>query len=418
MLESILSKHEGKTLEFKENTDSLERILKTIIAFSNTAGSIILIGIKDKTKEVVGIRDVLKEKERIANAVADSIAPQLTPNFQFHTWRGLDLLIINVSHSFEPHYFKEKGIEQGTYIRFGSTNRLADKGTIAEMQRLALHQSFDETANLQAKIEDLNFDLAHQLFSQVSKKFSENFATNAFIQCGLFSGKTKSKILDQKEINAPLPIVIDEVLIFLQRHTSTKSIIEGKKRIDIPQYPLNVLREAVTNTIVHADYSIKGANIQVAIFEDRIEIINPGALPFGLSLEKAISGISQLRNKVIGHVFRELGLIEKWGSGLSRMISTCEELGIKKPKFEEVDHFFRVTLYHEHEILQVKEKWIQKVIEYLRNKNKITTKEACVLWEVTNRTASTKLKKLCELGILIEVSTNRNDPKKHFILRS
>lgn len=102
-----------------------------------------------------------------------------------------------------------------------------------------------------------------------------------------------------------------EAIAFIERNTMTKSIIGRIHRVDIPQYPPVVLREAVINAIVHADYSFKGANIKIAIFSDRIEIKNPGALPYGLSLEKALSGVSQLRNRVIGHIFRELGLIER-----------------------------------------------------------------------------------------------------------
>src|SRR5215204_2918394 len=106
MLETILSQEEGKTLEFKENAGSLNRILQTIIAFANTAGGILVIGIRDKTKEVTGVADVLKEEERIASAIADSITPLITPNFQFYTWRDRDVLIITVTYVPVPYYFK------------------------------------------------------------------------------------------------------------------------------------------------------------------------------------------------------------------------------------------------------------------------------------------------------------------------
>jgi predicted HTH transcriptional regulator len=85
----------------------------------------------------------------------------------------------------------------------------------------------------------------------------------------------------------------------------------------------------VINSILHADYSTRRSPIQVAIFDDRLEITNPGPLPFGLSLETALSGVSQLRNKVLGRVFRELQLIEQWGSGLSRISDICQKKQIK-----------------------------------------------------------------------------------------
>jgi predicted HTH transcriptional regulator len=122
MIEELLAKEEGKTLEFEENTQSLQKIIHTIVAFANTAGGYLVIGIKDKTKEIIGLVNVLQEEERIANAIVDSVTPLLIPSLQFHTWRGRDLLLISVPHSFGPYYIKSKG----TYIRFGSTNRIAD----------------------------------------------------------------------------------------------------------------------------------------------------------------------------------------------------------------------------------------------------------------------------------------------------
>ncbi|CAM2888144.1 ATP-binding protein [Legionella anisa] len=90
MLEALLQQEEGKLLEFKENTQSLNRIVQPIIAFANTAGGTLVIGIKDKTKEAIGIDDVVQDEERIANAIADSVSPLLVPYFQFYTWRNRD----------------------------------------------------------------------------------------------------------------------------------------------------------------------------------------------------------------------------------------------------------------------------------------------------------------------------------------
>lgn len=447
MLELFLSQEEGKLLEFKENATSLNRILQTIIAFANTAGGTLIIGVKDKTKEIIGVKDVLKEEERIANAIADSIAPLITPNFQFYTWRNREVLIISVVHTPMPYYFKSKGVENGVYVRLGSTNRIADRSTVTEIQRLAIHQSFDELPNLRAAHDDVDFLLAKEFFSNVSKKFDmsaakslnllvkhqsnyypsngailvfgknrERFFPDAMIRCGCFRDITKTQIIDQQDIDIALPIALNRVLSFIERNTSKRSEIGQTKRVDIPQYPPIVIREAVINAIVHADYSVKGATIQIAIFSDRLEITNPGALPYGLSLDKALSGISQLRNRVIGHVFKELGLIERWGSGLGRMIEVCQEQGITVPKFEELDHYFRVTLYHDAKQQKGKESWQQDIIKYLKLHQYVTTKSASVHWNVTERTASTRLKKMLEYGLIVEIGTGPYDPKKKFTL--
>lgn len=448
MLETFLNQDEGKLLEFKENADSPHRIIQTIIAFANTAGGTIIIGVKDKTKKAVGVNDVLREEERIANMVADSILPLITPNFQFHTWRNRDFLIITVGFSPMPYYLKSKGIDNGVYIRMGSTNRIADRSTVAEIQRLAIHQSFDELPNVQAKQDDIDFHHANEHFGlYTNKKFDLNvaksfhllvqhqstyypsngaillfgkerrrFFPDAIIRCGRFAGSTKNQIIDQQEIDVALPSAVSEVISFIERNTMSKGEIGRTHRVDIPQYPPIVLREAIINALVHADYSIKGTNIQVAIFSDRLEITNPGALPYGLSLEKALSGISQLRNRVIGHVFRELGLIERWGSGLGRMMEACRIHGTKVPKFEELDHHFRVTLYHDAHLISINIAWQQELVDYLRQYESVTTKDSSVFWKVTERTASSRLKQMLDNGLIFEISTGPYDPKKKFVL--
>jgi len=449
MLEELLTKEEGKTLEFKENTKSLQKIVQTIVAFANTAGGTLVIGIKDKTKDVIGLANVLEEEERIANAIADSVSPLLIPSLQLHTWRDRDLLLISVPHGFGPYYIKAKGIEEGTYVRFGSTNRLADATTILEIQRLKEHKYFDEQPNFDCTVTEINFDLAKELFANISKKLTDrtakslglivqyhakelpsngavllfadhykDFFPDAIIRLGRFSGTDKSQIIDQQTLEVPISTALEPIIAFIRRHTSIAAEIGETRRKDIPQYPPAVVREAVINALLHTDYSIKGASIQVAIFEDRIEITNPGCLPFGLSFEAALSGISQLRNRVIGRVFRELNLIEQWGSGLGRMLNICGQQGIPLPKFEELGNFFRTTLYHGINAFTGIEGWQKQIITYLKAHKEILPKKAQELWEVTSRTTSSRLKKMCEQGILVEISTSPFDPQKKFSLRS
>ena len=449
MIEDLLAKEEGKTLEFKENTKSLPKIIQTIVAFANTAGGCLVIGIKDKTKEVIGLANVLEEEERIANAIADAITPLLIPSLQLYTCRGRDLLLISVPHSFSPYYIKSKGMDRGTYIRFGSTNRLADAATILEINRLKEHKYFDEQPNFDCVVSKINFSLAKDLFADISKKFTDRttqslglvvqyhakdhpsngavllfadcykeFFPDAIIRLGRFLGKDKSQIIDQQTLEVCISIALDPIIAFIRRHTSVNAEIGEIRRKDTPQYPPVVIREAVVNALLHTDYSIKGSSIQIAIFDDRIEITNPGCLPFGLSFEAALSGISQLRNRVIGRVFRELNLIEQGGSGLGRMISICKKQGIPAPKFEELGNFFRTTLYHGVNRLIEGEEWQKPIIEYLKVHKDMQPKKAQEIWGVTSRTTSSRLKTMCLQGILVEFSTGPFDPHKKFILRN
>ena len=214
----------------------------------------------------------------------------------------------------------------------------------------------------------------------------------------------------------PISIVLEAIIAFIRRHTSMAAEIGAIYRKNIPQYSPPVIREALVNALLHADYSITGAVITVAIFDDRIEITNPGTLPYGLSLESALLGVSLLRNRVIGHVFRELDLIEQWGSGLGRMIKICQNENIQAPKFEEVGNFFRVTIYHAPSKVKTTRAWQEKIIKYLQTHKEISPKQAQKLWKVTARTATTRLKEMCENRLLVEIATSTYDPRKAFCL--
>ncbi len=447
MLEELLVRDEGKTLEFKENTLSLQKIIQTIIAFANTAGGTLIVGVQDKTKEVIGLQDIQKDEEKIANAVAESIEPLLIPTFHRYTWRKRDVLIIVVDHSFGPYYLKAKGIEHSTFMRLGSTNRPADLHMIEEIRQSKQRRFFDGQPNAECPLDRIQFDLAKQLFEKVHKSFSEQtaqsldlivkyqgkpfpsnaavllfgrnpkeFFPDAMIRLGRFIGLTKAEILDHKDLEIPISIALDPIVDFIKRHTSTAAKFGEMRRIDIPEYNTQVVREAIINALLHTDYSIQGASITVAIFDDRIEVTNPGALPLGLTLDDALNGISLLRNKVIGNVFRELDLIERWGSGLGRMIQISKQQGVQPPKFEERGTFFRATLYNAPRQLLPRESWQLPIIEFLKEHVEISPKQAQDLWEVSDRTATKRLKQMVDEGLLVELATSAFDPYKTFKL--
>jgi predicted HTH transcriptional regulator len=448
MIEELLQQEEGKTLEFKENSKSLDRIIHTIIAFANTAGGKILIGIRDKTKEIVGLQDPVEEEMRLANAIADSIEPLFSPDIHVVSWRNKEFLLIQVPHSIGPYYVKAKGLKKGTYIRLGSTNRLADTAILAELERLGENEYFDEMPAIGCSIQNLDLDAIKASFKKVGKRFEESTAfslhlylkkqsksvpskgavllfgknrkevfPHATIRCVRFSGTSKDEVLDYQDIDDYLPLALDKIISFVQRNTKLGAEIGPSIRKNIAEYPPVVVKEAVTNALIHTDYSAAGSQTQVAIFDDRIEITNPGALPFGLNLQDALQGVSQLRNRVIGRCFRELELIELWGSGLKRMISQCQKSGIAIPKFEELGHFFRVTLFNRRETVLVVRGWRKDLMDLIGKRKEITTKDAASFWKISDRAARVRLKKMVEEGLVAEISTHAFDPQKKFILK-
>jgi ATP-dependent DNA helicase RecG len=445
MLEDYLARPEGKTLEFKENTKNLHGIVKTVVAFANTAGGVIVIGVQDRTKEILGIADALQEEERLASAIADNVAPLLVPDIEIHSYGDKTVLLLHVPHAAGPYYFKSEGIDGGTYIRFGSTNRKADRETIASLKLFASNRTYDE---LPAMKGSLDWALIEKAFGWVQKRPSEKtcetmgilssyagkmsptvggvllfgsdrteLLPDAIIRCALFAGASKEKILDQQDIKIGLPFAIHEIIAFIERNTRKESKIGKVFREDIPEYPPFAVREAVTNALLHTDYSMTGCHIQIAIFNDRIEFTNPGGLPFGQTLQKALSGFSRLRNRVLGRVFRELNLIEQWGSGLQRIFAVCERQGLRKPEIEELGNQFRLTLFSTHVAKPKLARWEAQLLQALREKGPLTPKEIAKLWKLTSRTVRKRLKMMLNEGSILRIATSPTDPRVSIIAK-
>jgi predicted HTH transcriptional regulator len=193
--------------------------------------------------------------------------------------------------------------------------------------------------------------------------------------------------------------------------------VEGVRRSEQWQFPLVAVREALINSVVHADYSQKGAPLRVAVYDDRLEIENPGMLVPGLTIGDVLSGVSRLRNRVIGRVFRELGLIEQWGSGVGRMIDATRAAGLPDPTFEEIGGRFRVTIYSEQTNRPRLDDTNEAIVSALgRVPAGLSTSQVAETIGKSGRTARIRLKELATLGIVVELGTSPNDPQRRYLL--
>jgi predicted HTH transcriptional regulator len=179
-------------------------------------------------------------------------------------------------------------------------------------------------------------------------KDRERHFPDAWIQAGRFQGTDRSRLIDRIDVRSHLCQAVEDAIDFVHKHLLHGAEIGAVRRTERWSLPPVAVREAVINAVVHADYAQRGAPIRVAIFDDRLEVENPGLLPFGLTIEDLPRGISKLRNRVIGRVFHTLGLIEQWGSGIQRMTAACQDAGLAPPRLEEIGTRFRVTFLTEH----------------------------------------------------------------------
>ncbi|MCK5827728.1 putative DNA binding domain-containing protein [Candidatus Bipolaricaulota bacterium] len=446
-LSDLLRSPESKTLEFKRDLSSPKGVLRTLVAFANTAGGVLLIGIEDKRGDIVGVPEPHDLEERLASLISDTISPRLVPDIEVLPWRTTHLVGIQIFPSpSRPHFLEKEGIEEGTYVRVGSTNRHADYALIESMRRFANAESYDEQPMPELSSEEVNFRAASELFSSVRPLKRGDLETlrlitshqgkrvptiggillfgdnrechfpDAWIQAGRFRGIDKTSIVDHTEIKLHLPLIIEGAIEFVNKHTVHGMEIGSVRRIEKWSLPPAAVREAIINAVVHADYAQRGAPIRVSIYDDRLEVENPGLLPFGLTIDDLRRGISKLRNRVIGRVFKELGLVEQWGSGIQRIIATCHEAGLSEPTFEELGTRFRVTLYTHRTARPRTDPTNQRILDLLSDGTGLSTQEIATAISLSARATRTRLAKLVDRGLVREVGTGPHDPRRLYLL--
>jgi predicted HTH transcriptional regulator len=236
--------------------------------------------------------------------------------------------------------------------------------------------------------------------------------------------------VDRKIITGTIQELIDEAEYFLNKHMTVGAKIEGWKRIDLPDYPIEALREAVVNAVIHRDYSRRGESIRVFYYSDRIEIHSPGLLLPGITVEQMQRGdvTSKLRNPVLAGLLRDIpGYMERIGSGIRLMLNETKEMGLPPPTFKEQSEFvvtFRkapatkvvsheVTLWSEEEpglapeTRVVQEQRFVLIMQYVQEQEQITNRVYRELAGVSESTALRDLETLVERGVLKRVGKRR-----------
>lgn len=168
---------------------------------------------------------------------------------------------------------------------------------------------------------------------------------NTEISCARFDGISKANFIDRLDLTDSSLLSIEEVPKFIRRNTTMAAEFGEIKRKDIPQYPVKAIREVLLNALMHANYELKGSRFYVAIYDDRLEIQNPGSFPPGMTIDDFKAGISKIRNPTIARIFREKENLEAWGSGYERICNICEKEGYPLPEWEEVGPVMRATFY-------------------------------------------------------------------------
>ena len=377
---------ESKNIEFKvQLPDDSKKYMKTIVAYANTSGGKIIIGVDDITRNIVGVEpsSVFQIMDKIVNAVSDMCTPQIVPDVTFHTIEGKCIVQIEIyPGQNRPYYIRSMGKENGTYIRVAGTSRPVDEAILKDLEYQGTGKSYDEIVNVEIDYDekqalklcnDIRKYIAESKEQPISKvrkitvtnlenwgilkKNGQNYLpTNAFvlftnnifrfakIQCALFKGVDRAVFIDRREFAGPIYDQIEEAYQFVLKHINLGASIDGIVRKDKYELPPESIREAIINSVCHRCY-LDHSCVQIAVYDNRVEITSPGMLYGGLTVEQAISGRSKIRNVCIAEVFSRMGIIEQWGTGLQRMIRGCREYGVREPEFVDMGDAFRVIFY-------------------------------------------------------------------------
>lgn len=371
---------ESKTLELKESIPQKNQIIKTCVAFANSAGGQVIIGVKDKTKEVIGVSLKTRDKifNEIASSIKDSIEPYLIPDIYERNVSGKTIVIIQIYPGNRPPYFirsERHKSHQGVYLRVASTTRQADKRYIEDLYRQQANTYFDAEPS-DIVFSDLNFQLLKEVYG---KRMSEKtylmdkvaireirnpkkiLATNtgvlffsdhperhipeSIVICSQIKGTKGRNIIRSTQLVGPIPILVESTLKLLGAWLETDLKISAsgrlKGRLLIPK---EALREGIINALIHRVYFIN-APVRITLYENRLEIFSPGGLPGLISVDNLGDGTTYLRNPNLTKIARKYKLIETLGSGIRLIFDSCKKQRLKKPEFDASGDFVKLIFY-------------------------------------------------------------------------
>ena len=366
---SLIRQGESDSVEFKRSFN--RTAVETLAAFANSRGGRLLVGVADDG-DAIGV-DIGKETvQNWINQVKIATSNILIPDADLIEIEGKTVVMVSVAE----YPIKPIACRGRYFKRVNNANHQMSISEVVNEHLRSINTSWDCTIDEIHSEVDISMDKVRAFIDRVSRAretdihedpltmlrkfellrdgrvtraafllFAEDETGLSTIELGRF--QTATLIKDGARLKGDLISEVEEVIAFIRKHINKAYIITGNPhREERWEYPMSSLREIVINAIVHRDYTSTSDSI-VKIFDDRIEIYNPGLLPSGLTVEKLLTGdyLSSIRNRKIADMFKEIGLIEKYGTGIRRILNGFADYGLPAPQFEEISGGFRVTAF-------------------------------------------------------------------------
>lgn len=423
---------ESETVELKLIVTDL--IKKEIVAFANSEGGTIYVGVSDDG-EVVGIEDSDKSGLQVSSMVHDNIKPDLSMFVSYRTlnFDGKEVLSIDVERGTNrPYYLANKGLRpEGVYIRHGLSSIPASDSTIRNMIKETDGDVYESLRSInqdltfnscENELKNRNIDFKEQALKLVS---NDGLYTNLglllsdqcpyTIKAAVFEDYDQSLFKDRNEFSGSLLKQLEDVYSYIDKYNNNRSTFDKLWRIDSRDYPEKALREALLNSIVHRDYSYSASTL-ISIYKDRLEIVSVGGLMPGYELKDIKNGLSDTRNPNLANIFYRLKLIEAYGTGIKKIYDAYELSGCE-PEIITTNNSFKIILpninYKQNNNLYISSPEMiycdeNILLKYLNDNQSITRKEVETLMGLSQSSAGRILKKMVDEGKLIQFGGSRN----------
>ena len=423
--------HESEVLELKDIV--VEDIKKEVIAFANSGGGTLYVGVADDGS-IVGLEDPDRAIQQIANMIRDSIKPDITMfiHYEVKEEKGKKVLAVEVQRGTErPYYLVKKGLRpEGVYVRQGTSSVPATDSAIRRMIKDTDGDSFEDMRSLE---QELTFQTAKQEFQERSLALdaprmktlgilnTDGIYTNLGLllseQCehtvkaAVLEGSDQSIFRDRQEFSGSLLKQLNDVYDYIDQRNQIRSTFDKLQRIDERDYPEVAIREALLNSLVHRDYSYRASTL-ISIYDDRIEFTTIGGLLGGIALDDILMGLSICRNPKLANVFYRLKLIETYGTGMKKIHRAYEHSG-KRPRIETSENAFKITLPNLHEGTEAvqaprSQKLGDKILRFAAEAGAITRKEAQEVTGLGQTAAGRLLKGMVQDSLLVQTGRGRN----------
>ncbi len=447
--QKLFGSSESTTIEWKPSLSQAHDIIESITAFANTEGGRLFIGIS-KVGEIIGVQVGKGTIEDLVNRIAQHTDPKIQPKITVKKIEDKQIIIIEV----KPSKDKLALADGRPYKRVGPSTRQMGKdeyeGLILEKHKTEL--DFDSQICKGAKIQDISREKIIAFIKKAKKErglninpsapiseilkrlklIKDNKITNAaivlfgkdpqdfFLQAELkairFRGyDVTGEMIDFKTISADAITLLEKAENFIFEHIPMKAWIESGKlqRQEKWLYPPDAIREALANALAHRDYRSTG-RVQVRIFDDRLEIWNPGILPQGLTIEKLKRKHDSMpRNPSIARAFFWVKYVEEVGTGTEKILKWCRKWGLPEPKYEEAGGSFVVTFgqsrFSDDYLASIKlNDRQQTAVGFVKQNKQISNNQYRELTKSSKNTATRDLNELVEKGILHSIGQGRS----------